>query len=170
MKRGFQVFLCGLLACMVVFVWAGAVLADQESHTVSVTIPESLKLRLSGDVQFQTPPDYPPDSFENYYLGPNYVTVSVHCNRDIQWQVKVAAQTATFSGPSGVDKPITDLEWSLNQDSGYTAMSTSQADVFGGSQHTNGWQEQNVYYKLKLTGTELAGDYSATIIYTLVTP
>lgn len=170
MRKGLRFCLVALLAFLAVMSGAGAVLAaDSGQHTVSVTIPESVRIKiLGGDIVFSVPPTY---DFTETELAPKTFTVAVLVNKNISWQVKVKASSSFFQTSSGSsNKSVADLKWSMKESAGYASMSTEEALVFSGSQNTGGWYEVPLYYKLRLTGAELAGDYSVTIIYTLVTP
>jgi len=171
--KGLRFWLVALLVAGIVMVGAGAVFAaetarDSKEHTVSVTIPESLRIKLdSTDVAFELPANY---DFEPALLGPKSITVKVHVNKNVQWQAKVRANSAFFlSGGVESNKAASDLMWSLSSTDNFASMSTTDATVLSGTGNTGGWYAEEVYYKLNITGTELAGEYSLTVIYTLVT-
>lgn len=172
--KGLRFCLVALLVFGIVMVGAGAVFAaatprDSADHTVTINIPESLRIKLeNANVVFNVPTNY---DFPTV-LGPQSITVKVHVNKNVQWQVKVRADSAYFlSGGVESNKAAGDLMWSLSADNpdSFAAMSTTDATVLSGTQNTGGWWSEEVYYKLNITGAELAGDYSLTIIYTLVT-
>lgn len=172
MKRGLLIFTMLLLATMGLMIFSGMAAAekgeDSAQHTVSVSVPESLKLRVSGNVTFRLDEDpyYPPASYPTTYGPTTGFYVDVHYNKQGTWQVRVAGP-ANFTGPTA--KPIGDLKWSTDEDGTYTAMSNTAATVFSGDTKTKGWERHNVFYKLVLDGSEAAGTYTATITYTLVT-
>lgn len=143
---------------------------DSKQHTVSVAIPEALKLRLSTTAVEFTQADlagYPPNNFP-YYSGSKQITVYIHYNKGATWALRVSG--GDFTSAQNHTLAASVLEWSTTGEAGtFTGMSSSPQEVVQGTK-TTGWQQQNIYYRLKLDGSEYGGEtYTTTITYTLVT-
>ena len=160
---------------------AVAVAGDTVSHIVIVQIPEAIRLVVeTGDAVFDLAGEkeggrFPPETYPAYYYpssseGEGAVILRVYSNSLRQWAVYVKPLGDLTDGTNVI--PISRLEWSIDRVN-WTSLPSGGSDGFGvrlfaGSQ-TNGWEYFRVYYRLRLTGDEVAGGaYKAELKYSIV--
>lgn len=136
----------------------------QGQHGVRVKIPSVLRLEISAaEVLFDLrEAEYPRrESYPVYFTptsGGEYRSVFVCSNLREEWRLKI----------NGVSEeiPITNIEWSLDKVN-WSPLSTDEQLLVSG-EHTGGWQEFRVYYRLLVTGEEFASDeYNIRVNYEL---
>lgn len=134
----------------------------EEAHTVTVSIPEVIRLDVSLDEVVFDLSIKPEDTlaFPTYYT-PNtrqFAEVKVLSNVDREWQLKLEGETS-----GGL--PAENIEWSLD-DNNWHVLRKQETVVTVGS-FTKGWQEIRIYYRLLVTGAEYAGKYRLQVKYGL---
>lgn len=142
-------------------------------HTVEVRLPEVAFLRFTPDVAsrgvYTGPLDlvFAPDvnavqagtPIARTNTAADWGDLKVFLNRDVAWTVSVS--TTQNSGPETFD-------WSQIATTGFN-IGNDQIQ----SGNTRGWHSLGfgaADFRLTLDGTELAGNYVATVTYTLTTP
>jgi hypothetical protein len=144
------------------------------TNTASVTIGTKVRLTISSNTTALTAPTIA--DFDNPAGVPdNGPQLTVKANRP--WTVKISANTASWGyvdsfslGGAAPVKSAGDLRWSTTSGSGYVAVSNATpATVFSGNGTAS--TVQNVFYQaLWNSATDVPGDYSLQLNYTITTP
>lgn len=103
-----------------------------------------------------------------YYERLDAVTVSFRCNAKTPWEVRLTG-TDFVNGNNVI--PITQLSWKKSASS-YKTMPLSESYAVVASDanypgHGANWHDEDISYRLVLTGDEYEGTYNATLTYTL---
>lgn len=90
------------------------------------------------------------------------------------WNLDVRALSSTFShspasGAPLTSKAVSDLQIRRNGTSAFSALSTSNAVVASGGTTTGGGTSVNLDLRFNTTLSDSPGNYSATLIFTIIT-
>lgn len=134
-------------------------------HTITIKIPAVLRLETeTTEVIFDLKEeDISLVSYPVYFFptsGSEYRSVFVFSNLKDEWQLKIRGASEEI--------PLSNIEWSIDKITWNALSEEGQPLVFG--EHTGGWREFRVYYRLVVTGEEYAGTgYSIKVYYELST-
>ncbi len=176
---------------------AGFANTPSASHGVDIRIPNVLFLRITdGDsnaslentvvnFDFVTEIDAyldhvtaVSDDAADPWIGstdddPAFGDVIVFSNRNNDWHVTVVATDTGFGLSNIRVSPSGDNESDAAEVGSLWTLSTTAEDIFTGGGRTNGWKSLGFSaddYEIRLDGTELPGDYSTVVTYTIVQP
>lgn len=153
------------LMLLVMLLGAGTASAasDNGSHSVTFNNKAAVKISVPSDVV-----DFGDvDPVTGTYTLTNAVTVNVKCNTN--WTLYVRGSGSFTSGSNSI--PLSRLGWQINGGSGFTAMTTSDAEVRTGTKTTGSGVDTGMDYRLTIQwDDDPADNYSATITYTASTP
>jgi hypothetical protein len=140
--------------------------------SVSVTAGRVVRLQMSaGSTTLTAPTTSDFDAGFNSTTGP---TLTVSANAP--WTLHIRAATALWSATNttpGVNaranKPAGDLKWSTASDGGFAALSTSDANLFGGSATAS--DATTLYFQTVYNWSlDTPGSYSLSVVLTLTSP
>ena len=162
-----------LLGLLLPCVANSALAGESASVTVSIFIPEMLKLVITGDMlvfDLRNPNSgevFPPKEYPAYYtptIGSGQNLLKVFCNAKRAWSVTSTASSGLEE--AGATMPINRLEC-LAED-GWKSLDTTKLQIASG-ERVVGWRELPVQFRLRLEGDEPAYDqaYHTTVIYSL---
>lgn len=159
---------------------------QQETATVTVTIPQRVGIRLSDHPTSLEPGrDYPPDRFPYWVVaGPYTIEVFSNAKNNFKVTVQPSAQSwpteldaqsfyvvtwggaeATYTGPGDPPDPWRDL-------TGWKQLGSSAVNIVGdddGRSRTNGWESYQAKLALRLDGDEEETSVPVTFTYTIST-
>lgn len=147
---------------------ANCVVGGTAASAITVTVTEASRVTLSSSsVSLPAPNEV---SYNNGFGSPGSVQFQVRSNTN--WSVAVSSP-ATFWSSSPVsaraDKPVSDLQWSLNSGGPYTDMAAGLATIATGT--ATGGNTQTLYLRSKYSwAQDLPGSYSIAVQVTLTAP
>lgn len=140
--------------------------------SVSMTAGRVVRLQMSGgttSLTAPTPADF--DAGFNSSAGPT-LTVSANAPWNLHIRAATANWTATNTAadaPAWTAKPAGDLRWSVAPTGPFAALTTSDANLFGGSATAAG--ATTLYFRtLYDWANDTPGNYSLAIVLTLTSP
>lgn len=143
------------------------------TSTHSLTVPSLLSLTMSGFTSGTSQTLAAPTAMTDFAssntiqiptTGPTFV---VKANR--AYRVQINAATSAFTG-STYAKPASDVAWSTSSGGTFVGLSTTPADITGGTA-TTGSTSVGVFYKTTYDFTaDVPGTYSLDVKFTLVAP
>jgi hypothetical protein len=140
--------------------------------SVSLTAGRVVRLQMSaGSTSLSAPSTADFDAGFNATTGP---TLTVSANAP--WTLHVRSTTAFWSAtntspgaPARTDKPAGDLSWSLTSNGGFSALTTSDANLVGGPATAS--NATTLYFQtLYDWALDTPGNYSLSIVLTLTAP
>ncbi|HTR21971.1 MAG TPA: hypothetical protein VMH88_14055 [Gemmatimonadales bacterium] len=135
--------------------------------SASITIGTVMQLSLSGTTTALTPPTIA--GYTTGYVPNAGPTVTVRCNQAWHLQVAAAAATWTAVAPARVNKPASDLQWSLAANGTFAGLTTAAVTVTNGTA-TAGTVTNFFYRTLYSFSLDTPGNYSLAVVYTLISP
>jgi hypothetical protein len=116
-----------------------------------------------------TPTDF--DAGQNSTTGPT-LTVSANAGWTLHIRASAASWTATNTSagaPARTNKPAADLKWSTVSNGTFTALTTTDALLVGGSATAS--NAKTLYFQTLYDWTrDTPGNYSLTVVLTLTSP
>jgi len=145
------------------FFWFGCNI----NTSASITIPTVMQLSLSSGATTLTPPTS--TDYDNGFVPDVGPTATVRCNQGWHMQVSAAAATWAAVAPARVNKPAADLQWSLAANGTFTGLTTTAVTTVTGVA-TAGTATSFFYHTLYDWTLDTPGNYSLTVVYTLISP
>lgn len=144
--------------------------ASSEQATASVTVPQVLSIAVTNkSIAF---PNATSTDFDNGYVNTT-TSSSIDTKGNVVHDVTVQADAATFTytgTQTDPSKPASDLEWSNDGGSSWTALDdVSAVDVATGLARGENVGAASISYRIALAlATDVPGDYSLGFTYTIV--
>ena len=150
----------------------GAPASCNLSGSVSMTAGRVVLVQMSAGsttLSSPTPADF--DAGFNATTGPT-LTVSANAAWTLHVRASTALWTATNTSPGAparTTKPAADLEWSTSSGGTFTALTTSDATLVGGSATAS--SATTLFFQTLYAWTlDTPGNYSLSVILTLTSP
>ena len=138
--------------------------------TATLNVPTVLAIDVSSAAVNFTADDV---TMSAGYAPGDQTTVISH-RGNVQHSVSVVADASTFTGTGGgvtdpvrTDKPASDLEWSLDAGTSYSAFSTTAAVVHAGAARGAHVNDETVTYRVALSYDDTPGTYTLGLTYTV---
>lgn len=146
--------------------------------TASVTVPTLVELTTGSSTVTLTRPTAANLGADVADLGP---LLSIKANK--KWNLQVNSTEATYWSYDGTAanssetgaKPISDFKWATAADGTFSAVSNTPANVFGSVQSRGSAVQKQIYLKTYYdadysASSNIAGDYSIHLLFTLIAP
>lgn len=170
MKRsGLLLQFAGILFFLLLMTVQGQASQDQNVHTLTVEIPEILKMEMgSAEIAFDlahpnADQPFPAPVYPAYYTptsSDQYIPVRVFANGETPWRLLINGETAQSLGAGAIEWSVDGVNWQ--------PLALTEQVLTEGS-YTNGWREIKVYFRLVLRGIEYASseEYKVKVYYQL---